>query len=55
MKGGIIPYIIKDNFLYGFSNLRNYYINAIGTRKAQFTNYTYVRKSGLMDRPLKTA
>ena len=52
MKGGIIPYIIKDNFLYGFSNLRNYYINAIGTRKAQFTNYTYVRKSGYLTRKL---
>lgn len=52
MKGGIIPYIIKDNFLYGFSNLRNYYINAVGTRKAQFTNYTYVRKSGYLTRKL---
>ena len=47
MKGGVIPVIIKDNFLYGLSNLQNYYINCVGTRKASYTNYTYVRKSGL--------
>lgn len=47
MKGGVIPVVIKDNFLYGLSNLQNYYINCVGTRKASYTNYTYVRKSGL--------
>lgn len=47
MKGGVIPVTIKDNFLYGLSNLQNYYINCVGTRKASYTNYTYVRKSGL--------
>ena len=52
MKSGVIPVIIRDNFLYGLSNLQNYYINCVGTRKASYTNYTYVRKSGLTFRPL---
>lgn len=55
MKGGVIPVVIKDNFLYGLSNLQNYYINCVGTRKASYTNYTYVRKSGYLTRKLLLA
>ena len=55
MSGGVIPRVIRDNFIYGLSSLENYYINCIGTRKALCTNYTYVRKSGYLTRKLSLA
>lgn len=55
MFDGVIPKVITDNMIYGYSCLENYFINCIGTRKALCTNYIYVRKSGYLTRKLSLA
>ena len=52
IDGSIIPVAIEDNYLYGLSNIENYFINAKGTRKALITNSKMVRRSGYLTRKL---
>lgn len=44
--GKVISEPINTNFMRGFRNYTDVYINAIGARKALINNFSYVRKSG---------
>lgn len=49
--GKIIPYPINTSFLRGL-DVRSFYINALGARKALITNHQQVRNSGYLTRKL---
>jgi RNA polymerase Rpb1, domain 5 len=49
--GNIIPHPINTSFLRGL-NVRDYYINALGARKALITNHQQVRNSGYLTRKI---
>jgi hypothetical protein len=49
--GNIIPYPINTSFLRGLS-VRDFYINALGARKALITNHQQVRNSGYLTRKI---
>ncbi|AMS01238.1 DNA-directed RNA polymerase beta' subunit [Bacillus phage AR9] len=49
--GKIIPYPINTSFLRGL-DVRSFYINALGARKALITNYQQVRNSGYLTRKI---
>ena len=50
--GKVISEPINTNFMRGFRNYTDVYINAIGARKALINNFSYVRKSGYLARKL---
>jgi hypothetical protein len=52
LEGKVIPEPIDTNFIMGFNNVRDFYINAIGARKALITNFAKVRDSGYLTRKL---
>jgi hypothetical protein len=49
--GNIIPYPINTSFLRGLT-VRDFYINALGARKALITNHQQVRNSGYLTRKI---
>lgn len=49
--GNIIPYPINTSFLRGL-DVRSFYINALGARKALITNHQQVRNSGYLTRKI---
>jgi len=49
--GNIIPYPINTSFLRGLS-VRDFFINALGARKALITNHQQVRNSGYLTRKI---
>ncbi len=55
MYNGIFHKVVTDNYLYGMSTKEFYYMNCVGTRKAQCINYNNVRKSGYTTRTLDLA
>jgi hypothetical protein len=48
----ILPVIIKGNFLKGYRNAQEYYIDSITGRDAQIAKYTNVRLSGYLSRKI---
>jgi hypothetical protein len=49
--GNIIPYPINTSFMRGL-DVRSFYINALGARKALITNHQQVRNSGYLTRKI---
>jgi RNA polymerase Rpb1, domain 5 len=49
--GNIIPYPINTSFMRGL-DVRSFYINSLGARKALITNHQQVRNSGYLTRKL---
>ena len=52
MDGELLPEPIDTSFLRGLRNVEDYYICAIGARKALTTNYRQVKASGYLSRKL---
>ena len=52
MDGELIPEPIDTSFLRGLRGVEDFYVNAIGARKALTTNYKQVKTSGYLSRKL---
>jgi hypothetical protein len=52
LAGYVLPEPIDSSFLRGLNNVEEYFVNAIGGRKALITNFKQVRNSGYMARKL---
>jgi hypothetical protein len=52
MDGELMPEPVDTNFLRGMRNVEDYYICAVGARKALTTNYKQVKNSGYLSRKL---
>lgn len=48
VNGGLIPNVIKTNFMTGLKSIEDYYTNCIGTRSALMTNNKYTSSSGYL-------
>lgn len=52
LNGIIIPHVIQSNYMQGFSNISDYYINAVLARKSLITSHRRTRQSGYLTRKL---
>ena len=52
LYGNVISDPINTNYLQGLRDVKDFYINAIGTRKALITNFNKVKESGYLTRKL---
>lgn len=52
IRGRVIPKPINSSFSQGLQSVEDYYINAMGARKALITSKTQVRQSGYLNRKI---
>ena len=52
IRGRVIPKPINSSFSRGLQSVEDYYINAMGARKALITSKTQVRQSGYLNRKI---
>jgi hypothetical protein len=52
LQGQVLPEPVNTNFLRGLRHQRDYYISALGCRKALITNHKQVKKSGYLARKI---